>query len=136
MNPGTYEDLLKRGMKQLPAVVAETSRFENPKVRGHIQGNKTIISNINEIVETLRRPAAHIVKFLLKELAAPGELKKSFLVLGTKISAARINEKIEEYVKRYVICPECKKPDTKLKKEGGFLFITCQACGARKAVKE
>lgn len=131
-----YETLLKRGMKQLPEVVVEISRFETPKVKGHIQGNKTIISNINEIVEKLRRPAAHIVKFLLKELATPGEIRGNFLVLGTKISASRVNEKLEEYVQRYVICPECKKPDTKLKKEGGFTFIICQACGAKKTVKE
>lgn len=131
-----YEATLKRGLKQLPDIVVEVSRFETPKVRGHIQGNKTIISNINEIVTTLRRPAAHIVKFLQKELAAPGEIKGAFLIFGTKISAQRINEKIEEYVKKYVICPECKKPDTKLKKEGDFLFIVCQACGAKKTVKE
>ena len=81
-----YKELLKRGMKDLPEVVVEVSRFEVPKVKGHLQGNKTIISNINEIVEKLRRPAAHIVKFLLKELATPGEIKGNFLVIGTKIS--------------------------------------------------
>ncbi|MBN2421304.1 translation initiation factor IF-2 subunit beta [Candidatus Woesearchaeota archaeon] len=132
----TYEELLKRGIEQLPEVVAEVSRFEIPKVVGHIQGNKTIISNINQIIEILRRPVAHVVKFLLKELAAPGEIKGNFLVLGTKISASKINEKIGEYVNKYVICPECKKPDTKLKKEGNFTFIICQACGAKKTVKE
>ena len=131
-----YEDLLKRGIKQLPEVVAEVSRFEVPKVKGHLQGNKTIISNINEIVEKLRRPAAHVVKFLLKELAAPGEIKGNFFVIGTKMPASRINEKLAEYVEKFVICPVCKKPDTKLKKEGDFIFINCQACGARKSVKE
>lgn len=136
MKTTSYEDLLKRGMKDLPEVVVETSRFEVPKVKGHIQGNKTIISNINEIVTMLRRPAEHLVKFLLKELAAPGDLKKNFLIIGTKVPASRINEKIIEYVNRFVICPECKKPDTRLKKEGGFVFITCQACGARKSVRE
>ncbi len=136
MKTNTYDNLLKRGLNQLPEVVAETARFEVPKVRGHIQGNKTIISNINEIVGIIRRPIEHLIKFLLKELAAPGEIKKTFLVIGTKVPASRINEKITEYVNRYVICSECKKPDTKLKKESGFTFITCQACGARKSVRE
>ncbi len=131
-----YQELLKRGIKQLPEVVGEVSRFEIPKVKGHMQGNKTIISNINEIVEKLRRPVSHIVKFLLKELAAPGEIRGNFFVIGTKISASRINEKLNEYVEKFVICPVCKKPDTKLKREGDFMFITCQACGARKSIKE
>lgn len=136
MTVAGYEELLRKGLKQLPEVVVETSRFGVPKVKGHLQGNKTIISNINEIVETLRRPIAHLVKFLLKELAAPGEIKGNFLVLGAKVSASRINDKINEYVDKYVTCPVCKKPDTKLKKEGDFMFIVCQACGAKKTIKE
>lgn len=132
----SYQELLKRGLKELPEVVIETSRFEVPKVKGHIQGNKTVISNINEIVEYLRRSSAHVVKFLLKELATPGEIKGNFLVLGTKTPASRINDKISEYVQKYVMCPVCKRPDTKLKKDGNFIFINCQACGARKAIKE
>lgn len=131
----TYEELLKKGLKQLPEVAVETTRFEYPKVSGHIQGNKTIISNIIQIADTLRRPVEHIIKFLLKELATPGELKKTFFVIGAKMSASRINEKLAEYIDKYVICPECKKPDTKLRKEGDFIFIVCQACGAKKTVK-
>ncbi len=132
----SYEELLKRGMKQLPELVVETTRFEVPKVKGHIQGNKTVISNINEIIERLRRPIDHVVKFLLKELATPGEVKRNLLIFGTKTSASRVNEKLSEYVSKYVICPVCKKPDTKLKKEGGFTFIICQACGSKKNIKE
>ncbi len=130
-----YEALLKKGMKELPEVVVEKVRFEVPKVRGHIEGNKTVISNINQVADILRRPKEHILKFLQKELATPGEFKGSLLVFGTKISASRINEKLEEYVNAYVFCQECGKPDTKLMKEGGFLFIKCQACGAKRAVK-
>ena len=127
--------MLKKGMKELPEVVVETVRFEIPKVRGHIEGNKTVISNINQVADILRRPKEHILKFLQKELATPGEFKGSLLVFGTKIPASRINEKIEEYIKEYVFCKECGKPDTKLIKEGGFLFVKCQACGAKHTVK-
>lgn len=136
MESANYEELLKKGMKNLPEIAVETLRFEVPKVRGHLQGNKTVISNINEITEIIRRSAEHLLKFLLKELAAPGELKRNLLIIGTKISASRVNEKLNEYVNKFVICPECKKPDTKLKKEGGFTFIICQACGAKRCVKE
>ena len=131
----TYEQLLKKGMKELPEVVTESVRFEVPKVRGHIEGNKTIISNFNQIADVLHRPKEHILKFLQKELATPGEFKGALLIFGTKIPASRINEKIDLYVKEYVFCKECNKPDTKLFKEGGFLFIKCQACCAKQSVK-
>ncbi len=130
-----YNQLLERGMQKLPERVLETSRFEVPNVRGHIQGNRTIISNFYQIADTLRREPEHMLKFVLKELATPGELKKTGFIIGTKVPASRINEKIQQYAKEFVICPECKKPDTKLIKEDKFMFIKCSACGARHPVK-
>ncbi|MEM2121113.1 MAG: translation initiation factor IF-2 subunit beta [Candidatus Woesearchaeota archaeon] len=129
-----YEEMLERAYSKLPEKKTTEERFEIPKVRGHIQGNKTVISNFQDICSVLRRKPEHVLKFLLKELATPGELTKSSLILGRKISASQINEKIDKYAKIYVFCPECKKPDTDLVKEGSFTFIKCSVCGAKKSV--
>ncbi len=130
-----YELLLKRGREKLPESALHVERFEVPKVRGHIEGNKTIISNFSQIADALRRDPKHLLKYLLKELATPGELKPAGLVMGSKVPASRINEKLQQYADEFVICKECGKPDTLLQSEGGFAFMKCQACGARKAVK-
>ncbi|OGM01848.1 translation initiation factor IF-2 subunit beta [Candidatus Woesearchaeota archaeon RBG_13_36_6] len=130
-----YEELLKRAKKELPNSAKETSRFEIPLVRGHIQGNRTIISNFNQIAAALRREPEHLLKYVLKELATPGEIKKKGVIFGRKVSASMINEKIQQYAKDFVICKECKRPDTKLVKEERVLFIRCLACGARHPVK-
>ncbi|MFH1053426.1 MAG: translation initiation factor IF-2 subunit beta [Candidatus Woesearchaeota archaeon] len=130
-----YEKSLERAYENLPDAVLEKERFEVPKVRGHIQGNKTVIGNFYQIASTIRRPPEHLLKYILKELATPGDLKRNALMIGTKTSAARINEKIKKYVEEFVICKECGKPDTKLIKEGEFLNLKCQACGAKRIVK-
>ncbi|MBR9692066.1 translation initiation factor IF-2 subunit beta [Candidatus Woesearchaeota archaeon] len=130
-----YEKLLDKARKELPDSVLKVERFEIPKVRGHIQGNRTVINNFHQIAAVLHRKVEHLLKFVLKELAAPGELKTSALIIGAKIPAARINDKIQKYAVEFVICPECKKPDTKLVKEGNVTFIKCLACGARHPVK-
>ena len=127
--------MLKKARQELPEVTNDSERFEIPKVRGHLQGNKTIISNFKEIATTLRRKPEHLMKFVLKELATPGSISRGFLILGSKMPASRINEKIKEYAKIFVICKECGKPDTKLLKEGSFIFMKCQACGAKHTVK-
>lgn len=127
--------MLEKGKKELPEVKSTGERFNIPNVMGHIQGNRTIISNFFQIADTIGRNPEHLLKYILKELAAPGELTKNELIIGTKINASRINEKIQEYVNKFVICPECKRPDTKLVKEGDVIFIKCSACGARKPVK-
>ena len=122
---GDYEKLLEKARKELPESFLKVERFEIPKVRGHIQGNRTIINNFHQIAAVLHRKPEHLLKYVLKELAAPGELKQSALIIGAKIPAARINEKIQKYAEAFVICPECKKPDTKLIKEGGVMYMKC-----------
>lgn len=130
-----YETMLDNAYASLPEIKKTSERFEVPKVAGHIQGNKTIISNFHTIADTFNRPVEHLLKYILKELATPGELKKNGVIMGTKIPASRINEKIEKYAEKYVICRECKKPDTRLSKESGFVFIKCLACGAKHTVQ-
>ena len=72
-----------------------------------------------------------MLKYVLKELATPGELQKNMLLIGRKVSAKLINEKIENYAKTFVICKECGKPDTKFEKDEGISFLKCMACGAK-----
>ena len=132
-----YLEMLKKAKEKLPSLnQATSSRFEIPKVVGHLQGNRTVVSNFNQIVSTLNRPADHFLKFLLKELATPGEMKGALLVLGTKIHSSLVNEKIKKYAEEFVICKTCGKPDTKIIEDGGFLFLRCQACGAKRAIRK
>jgi|TARA_B100002003_G_C13649881_1_gene330731 translation initiation factor 2 subunit 2 len=130
-----YEKLLKKAKKELPEEVSKSDRFDIPKVRGHIQGNKTVISNFSAIVSIIGREQEHILKYILKTLATPGEFKGNLLLLGRKIPASNINEKINQYVKEFVLCKECGKGDTKITKEGRFTFIKCTACGAKHSIK-
>ena len=129
-----YEELLERAREALPEDIEKAERFNIPKVRGHIEGNKTIISNFAQIAQALERKPEHLLKFVQKELATPGELRKNTVIFGAKISATRINEKIEKYAETFVLCKECGKPDTKLTKESGIYFLRCHACGAKASI--
>ena len=130
-----YEKLLKRARENMPDVALEKERFEIPKIKGHLQGNKTILSNFNQIADILGRDANHMLKYVLKELASPGDIKRGGVIIGSKTSATRINDIIRKYANEFVLCKECGKPDTKIIKEGQFHFLKCQACGSKYAVK-
>ncbi|MCD4666306.1 translation initiation factor IF-2 subunit beta [archaeon] len=131
----TYETLLKSAYKSLPEKKEDSSRFEIPKVSMLIQGNKTIISNFLKIAEILRREPQHMLKYLQRELAAPAYIDGPRLILNRKIFASQINQKIEQYANDFVLCYECKKPDTIIKKEDRVMKIKCMACGAKHPVK-
>lgn len=129
-----YLEMLKRARNNLPEKRSD-SRFEVPKAVTYLSGKVTFIKNFVEIARAVRRNAPEIAKFLFKELGVPGEIKGNELVLNGKIGDRMINQRIEEYVSHFVLCKECGKPDTDVIKEGGFSFIKCQACGARRSFK-
>lgn len=127
--------MLDRAKEILPEEAEETSRFEVPKVRGHLEGSKTVINNWQEIANALGRKQEHLLKYIQKEMATPGEIIKGAVVFGSKLSASKMNEKIRQYADEFVICPTCGKPDTKLTREAGIYFIKCQACGSKNSIQ-
>jgi translation initiation factor 2 subunit 2 len=130
-----YLDMLKRARENLPESSKNRERFEIPKVRGHLEGNKTIISNFSQICEALLREQRTVWKFVLRELATPGLMEPNRVIFGRKLPSSLINDKIKKFADNFVICPECGKPETSIEKEGTARFLRCQACGAKNPVK-
>jgi translation initiation factor 2 subunit 2 len=130
-----YEALLKRGREKLPEDMTRGGRFEIPKIKGHVQGNKTVISNLGDIAKVMQRKLDLVVKYVEKQLATKAIIEGSFVIFNTKLSATKINERIQQFADQLVICKECGKPDTKLTKDTGVFFLKCQACGAKYSVK-
>lgn len=130
----TYEELLKKAKEVLPSGLLEKARFEIPKVSGHIEGNKTIVVNFSQICSILQRGQEQLLKYLQRELATPAIIDGPRLVLGRKINANLINDKIIKFAQEFVLCKECGKPDTKLIKEDKVLKKKCMACGAKQPV--
>ena len=130
-----YEKLLNEAYGKVKKQEGNGERFEIPKVEGHFEGKKTIITNFFQIASFLRRNPEHFQKFMLRELAASGQKEGDRLVLNMTVPSAKINQKIEQYVKEFVLCEQCGKPDTELVKEDRLSFIKCMACGAKHSVR-
>ena len=131
----TYEKLLDSAYKEVKPIKDSGERFEIPKITGHAEGTKTILTNLPQIASTLRRDQEHLLKFLLKELATSGKFKGTNVILQRRIPSSKINEKVKDYTKEFVLCKECKKPDTEIIKKDRFSFLHCLACGAQHSVR-
>lgn len=130
-----YEKLLEEAYKKVKQTDSSGERFEIPKIEGHFEGKKTVLTNFYQMASQLRREPSHFQKFMLKELAASGQKEGDRLVLNKKVLRPKINQKIEEYVNEFVLCKECKKPDTELVKKDRVVFVRCLACGAKHPVR-
>ncbi len=124
-----YETLLKKAQEELPEHISQGERFTIENVKGHLEGNKTVLVNLHAIAKTLGRDVNHLLKYLLRELATPGKVVRDRVLLGTKVSAKMINKKIKKYASEFVFCSECNKPDKEI------IYLKCQACGVKKPVK-
>lgn len=132
-----YLKALKRARDNLPAHVFEKTRFQIPEADVFREGNKTWITDWRNVIKIINREEAadHLAKHLAREFATSTTEERGRLALQGKFSRKMINKELATYVKEYVICPECGKPDTKLIREGRILQKQCEACGARSAVK-
>ena len=131
-----YEKLLQRARKNLPATAVEEKRFELPKFESFIEGPKTIVKNFVEVAKILGREPAHLMKFLQAETGTPGIIEESRLILKGQKKAEILNEKLNLYFKEFVVCKECKKPDTEIRKVEHFEQIKCKACGAKYTIRK
>ncbi len=130
-----YENMLEQAYKKVKQIETSSDRFEIPKIEGHFEGKKTILTNFSQILSHLRRNPEHFQKFILRELAASGQKEGDRFVLNIKVPSEKINRKIEAYAKEFVLCRECGKPDTELIKEDRITFVHCLACGAKHSVR-
>lgn len=130
-----YENLLERAIDQLPPEVFESKRFSVPKAYSVIQGNRTFIQNFREIADALNRDPQHLLKFLLRELGTAGNLEGGRAIMQGKFTHYLINERIDDYVQKFVMCHECNRPDTRIIREDRIFILKCEACGAKAPLK-
>jgi translation initiation factor 2 subunit 2 len=130
----SYQALLERAHAKLPPVRTGAERFQVPDPDVMTDGKNTVIRNFQEITNVLRREPDHLIQFLAKELGCPGVLDLPRGVLKSRLTKDQIGQRIREYTAKYVICSECKRPDTHLKKEGRLTLLICEACGAQRPV--
>jgi translation initiation factor 2 subunit 2 len=135
MSSKSYEELLEKALSQLPQEISRQARFELPEPTSSVMGNRTILYNIKEIADVLRRPREHILKFLAKELATAGSILSNQAVFQGKFDNGTIKRLINRYAQEYIFCPICNQPDTRIEKEGRYNFLICEACGAKSSAK-
>ena len=97
-----YEDLLDKALEELPKRFSEHERFTIEKVKGHLEGNKTIVINLKQIAKHINREDKHLLKYLLRNngildfnkipFALYGCIGTAYLIFGiTLISCTKIN---------------------------------------------
>jgi translation initiation factor 2 subunit beta (aeIF-2b) len=131
-----YLKLLDRAFEEIPQKAKVVGNQVIPNLVIFNVGPNTVIKNFREYCDRIRREERLVMKYLLKELGAPGSVNESGqLVIQGKFSSSSINTLMDRFLKIYVRCSTCGSYDTVLKKEGKVWYVSCLACGAQTPVK-
>jgi translation initiation factor 2 subunit 2 len=129
-----YRRLLDRAYEQLPEQVESYERWTVPRPYVRVVGRRTVIMNFKEIADEIRRDPNHLLKFLSGEMATLSTFDGTRAVFQGRFRADSIRNLLEVYTNRYVVCPVCKRPDTRITRERRLWFLDCEACGARSSI--
>ena len=135
MSKREYDSLLDRARDRIPKDISERSRWTMPTPDILIEGSQTILRNFSEIVDAMDRDANHVFQYLLNELGTSGTIEQFRIMLKGKVPPKRIKEKLVSYVKTFILCNQCRAPDTRFIKEDRTTLLKCQACGATRPVR-
>ena len=130
-----YDALLDRARERLPKDIRARSRWTMPAPDILIEGSQTILRNFVDIVNAMDRDANHVYQLLLIELGTSGTREQVRVLFTGRVPPIRIKEKLVAYVKAFILCDQCRAPDTRFIKEGRTSLLKCQACGATRPVR-
>ncbi len=130
----SYDALLDRALAGITRRGSSGERFDLPRAIVSVIGARTIVNNFAEIVDRLNRDPHHVLKYLAKEMATAGSYEGGKGYFQGKFSQETVNRLIGVYTNRFVICPVCKRPDTKVERRERLSFLVCEACGARSSI--
>ena len=107
-------------------------------INGKGNGIFTMLMNLDEISNALNHPPILLLKFLSLSFGSISNEEKIFITGG--YTDTQIQETLQIYINRFVICPACSIPETipQLKKESKkniLLELKCSACGKTSEVK-
>ncbi len=112
-----------------------------PNVEVEIGTTRLHWKNVKEFLRVIRRHPDHFIDFLRKELPGKevswvsGSKSDGLIIHGKRQKQKDVADLVLKYVDIYVLCPSCKKVDTKMIKESSKTYqFQCEDCGMTKYI--
>lgn len=124
----------------LTAVDDPEYRYKMPSIQGKVEGRgngiKTAIPNMTQVALALHRDPGEVTKFFGTELGAQTtwtpETERS--IVNGAHTTNDLQQKVFAYIEQFVLCPNCRLPETHYSIKNGCIYHKCGACGAKTMV--
>jgi translation initiation factor 5 len=114
-------------------------RYKMPRIQGKVEGRgngiKTVLLNINDVALSLKRDAPEITKFFGCELGSQTSYgADDRAIVNGAHRDADLQNHLTKYIENFVLCKNCRLPETHYKIKDGIISQKCLACGAKDPV--
>jgi len=114
-----------------------SNRYKMPRLIANVErkgnGVITVIPNMPDIARALGRPPTYCTKFFGYELGAQThfDLKNDRYIVSGNYDAATLQDKLDIFIKKFVLCKKCDNPETDLEvlSKRGMITASCRECG-------
>ena len=88
------------------------------------------------VAQSLARPPSYIIKFFGFELGAQTNTnpKDDRWIINGAHQADKLQESLDVFINKFVLCKDCKNPETEFVIKDGRILLDCKACGMRTTV--
>ena len=103
------------------------------KIEGKGNGIKTVIVNLSNVADQLARPPSYVIKYFGFELGAQTNIdpKDDRWIINGAHDASKLQDYLDGFINKYVLCGNCKNPETVVSVKDGDIILDCKACGQR-----
>ena len=103
------------------------------KVEGKGNGIKTVIVNLSNVAAQLARPPNYVIKYFGFELGAQTNIdpKDDRWIINGAHEASKLQDYLDGFINKFVLCKDCKNPETVVSVKDGNILLDCKACGQR-----
>ncbi|XP_032685846.1 eukaryotic translation initiation factor 5 [Odontomachus brunneus] len=112
-------------------------RYKMPRIQAKVEGKgngiKTVIVNMVDVAKAIGRPPTYPTKYFGCELGAQTQFdfKNERYIVNGSHDATKLQDLLDGFIRRYVLCPACDNPETDLivSSKKGTISQVCKACG-------
>lgn len=115
-------------------------RYKMPCIQGKVEGRgngiKTAIPNMTQVALSLHRDPGEVTKFFGCELGAQTTWSPDTerAIVNGAHTTSDLQSKIFIYIEEFVLCPNCRLPETNYSVKNGAIYHKCGACGAKEMI--
>lgn len=100
-------------------------RYQRHQFEVNSLKNKTQINNFETVCKDIEREPKNVITFLKKKLGMNINYKDSIITLNSQIQKDILENALNDYIEKHVLCPNCKLPETVIENND---LRKCKAC--------